>query len=59
VKKIDDEQFMNDFKKQGIKNPLGAMDQALVLNSWCNLSSFHNQLFETIVHATIKEIIQM
>jgi hypothetical protein len=30
VKKIDDEQFMNDLKKQGIKNPLGAME--LVLN---------------------------
>jgi hypothetical protein len=29
VKKINDEQFMNDSKKQGIKNPLGAMDQAL------------------------------
>jgi hypothetical protein len=27
---FDDEQFMNDLKKQGIKNPLGAMDQALV-----------------------------
>jgi hypothetical protein len=49
VKKIYDEQFMNEYIKKGIKNPLGAMDQALVLNSWCNLSSFHNQLFETIV----------
>jgi hypothetical protein len=58
VQKIDDEQFMNDLKKQGIKT-LGAMDQALVFNSWCNLSSFHNQLSETIVYATIKEIIQM